>query len=221
MCLIVNVIFLNKATCQRRSAATVSRHASAQAASSTPPPDAPLPVHAPQMSIDSTSILRNMTSRSGISACATPSTAQRTAYGAACRRKAASRGRTLLVKRSAHCAAWGTALGTRSLFAERLFSGRPPSCANTLSQTRTETARTRWRSAAATGSAIVAEGDQGIDVQIVASQPDHRWNQLGQAWPPLVGGVIAAQSVRNPVIAAQSLTAKTIATARPRRLGED
>ena len=39
--------FLTQGTCQRRSAATVSRHVSAQAASSTPPPDAPLPVHAP------------------------------------------------------------------------------------------------------------------------------------------------------------------------------
>jgi hypothetical protein len=61
--------------CQRPPAATVSRHASAQAALSTPIPDARLPVHAAQMSIDSTSILRSRTSGSGISACAAPSTA--------------------------------------------------------------------------------------------------------------------------------------------------
>jgi hypothetical protein len=96
-------------SCQRRSAATVSRHASAQAASSTPTPDSPMPVHAAQMSIDSNEILRNMTSGSGISACEAPPTAQRTACRAACRRKAASRGGRLLVKRSAHCAASGTA----------------------------------------------------------------------------------------------------------------
>jgi hypothetical protein len=53
-----------------------SRHASAQAAASRPRPDASLPVHAAQISIDSTSILRNMTSGSGISACATLSTPQ-------------------------------------------------------------------------------------------------------------------------------------------------
>jgi hypothetical protein len=56
------------------------------------------------MSIDSTSILRNRTSGSGTSACAAPSTAQLTPCGAACWRKAASRGRTVLVKRSAHWA---------------------------------------------------------------------------------------------------------------------
>jgi hypothetical protein len=44
----------------------------------TPTPDAPFPVHAAQMSIDSTSILRNMTSGSQISACAAPSPANRT-----------------------------------------------------------------------------------------------------------------------------------------------
>jgi hypothetical protein len=68
-----------------------------------------LPVHAAQMSIESTSILRSKTSGSGISAYAAPSTANRTASGADCRRKAASRGPTWLVKRSAHCVAWGTA----------------------------------------------------------------------------------------------------------------
>ena len=85
---------------QRSSAATVSRHTAVHAPSSTPPPDnAPLSAHAWQISIDSTSILCSTTSGSGIIACATPSTAPRTACGAACRLKAASRGRTLLVKR--------------------------------------------------------------------------------------------------------------------------
>jgi hypothetical protein len=143
--------------CQRPSAPTVSWHASAQAVSSTPTPDAALPVHAAQMWIDSASIVRNMPSGSGISACAAPSTAQLTACGAACRRNAAGRGRRLLVKRSAHCVAWGTAPSARSLSGERLSPPRPSSCANTLSLTRTETARTRWRSAAATGSAMVAQ----------------------------------------------------------------
>ena len=45
-------------------------------------------------------------------------------------------------------------------------------------------------------------------------------------WPSCMAdcplsGPSRPQSVRNPAIAAQSLTAKTIATARPRRLGED
>jgi hypothetical protein len=68
-------------TCQRLSAATVSRHASAQVVSSTPTPEAALPVHAAQTWIDSASILRNMASGSGISACTAPSTAQLTAWG--------------------------------------------------------------------------------------------------------------------------------------------
>ncbi len=71
----VEMRFGPEVRCQPRSAATVSRHASAQAASSTLTPDARLPVHAAQMSIDSTSILRSRTSGSGISACAAPSTA--------------------------------------------------------------------------------------------------------------------------------------------------
>jgi hypothetical protein len=52
-------------TCPRPSAATVSWHTSAHAVSSTPTPDALLPVHAAQMWIDSASILRNMTSGIG------------------------------------------------------------------------------------------------------------------------------------------------------------
>jgi hypothetical protein len=76
--------------CQLRCAARVSWHASANAASWTSTRG--VPVHAAQMSIDSTSILRNKASGSGTSACAAPSTAQRTACGAACRRNAVSRG---------------------------------------------------------------------------------------------------------------------------------
>jgi hypothetical protein len=71
----VELRFGPKVRCQPPSAATVSRHASAQAASSTPTPDARLLVHAAQMSIDTSSILRSRTSGSGISACAAPSTA--------------------------------------------------------------------------------------------------------------------------------------------------
>ena len=125
-------------------------------------PDAALPVEAAQTLIDSMSIMRKMSSGSGIatdarlraaleretawfgaqridagdrlprgwldrsraqlaasagdamdSACAAPSIAHRTPCGAACRRKAGSQGGTLLVKRSAHCAAWGIAASTR------------------------------------------------------------------------------------------------------------
>src|SRR5215203_1404381 len=39
-----------------------------------------------------------------------------------------------------------------------------------------------------------AEADQGVDVQVVAGQPDHSWNQLGQLWAPLVGGVVVNQT---------------------------
>ena len=61
-------VVLRSSSGQRPSAATVSRHASAQAASSIPTLDSPFPVHAAQMSIDSTSILRNRSSGSGTSA---------------------------------------------------------------------------------------------------------------------------------------------------------
>ena len=72
----VELWFGPEARRQPPSAGTVSRQASAQAASSTSTPDARLlPVHAAQMSMDSTSILRSRTSGSGISACAAPSTA--------------------------------------------------------------------------------------------------------------------------------------------------
>ena len=71
----VELRFGPEVRCQPPPAATVSRHASAQAAWSTSTPDARLPVHAAQMSIDSTSILRSRTSGSGISACAAPLTA--------------------------------------------------------------------------------------------------------------------------------------------------
>src|SRR4029450_6832711 len=35
-----------------------------------------------------------------------------------------------------------------------------------------------------------AEGDQGIDVQIVAGQPAHNWNQFGEVVAALVGRVV-------------------------------
>ena len=66
-----------------------------------------------EMATDRASRSRHVTERIPlISGCATPSTALRTAYGAACRPKAVSR---LLAKRHAHCVLLGTALSARSL----------------------------------------------------------------------------------------------------------
>jgi uncharacterized protein with PQ loop repeat len=159
-----------RVTFQRPAAATVSSHASAQAAPSNVTPDFSLLVHGAHTSIDSTSILRNMSSGSSISAWAAPSTAQRTMCGAACLRKAAGRGGRLLLNWWAQYVASGTVPSTRSLSGDKLPPGRPSSCANIRSQTKTETASTRCRSAAATGNAIVVQR-RAIKASMCKSSP--------------------------------------------------
>jgi PAS domain S-box-containing protein len=113
--------------------------------------------HAAHSSIAWTSRSRSIASGSRMQAWAIPWAAPETMLGAACWRKPFAEVRTPLVKRSAHAAACGTWARADRLCSPRVPGGRPSSSARTRSQASTETAITRCRQAAATGSAVVAD----------------------------------------------------------------
>ena len=114
----------------------------------------------------------------------------------ACRWKLVEPLRISRVKLRAHCAACGTCASAQRLRSSRLPAGRPSSTSSARSADSTETARTRCRSAAAMGSAVVAgpERDLHVHVRIVAGQPDHRRNQPDQLTATGIRGVVVDQA---------------------------
>ena len=89
------------------------------------------------------------------------------------------------MKRWAHCVACGT-VSARAHCLERDC----PAGAHRVVPTPSRTPEPRPRGPLSIGCGDrqrdrrAAEGDQGIDVRVVADQPDHGWNQLSQAWAP-------------------------------------